>query len=773
MTVTADQRTDQVTASPGFKSIGTRPIRPDGFEKVTGRAKFGADLRLPGMLEGAILRSPHAHARIRSIDTTVAAAMPGVKAIVTGADFPAPSGKPDDQSLQRNIIARDTVYYEGHVVAAVAASSRREARAAAAAIVVDYEVLPHVLTVDEAMAPGAPVLHESVITAGVDPAPTEPSNVAARTVHERGDLEQGFAEADVVVELGFTTKMVHQGYIEPHAAIADTTPNGRSTIWCSSQGQHSMRAMSATVLGWAPSRLKVVPAEIGGGFGGKLVIYLEPLAVALSQRAGRPVRLVMDRDDVFRATGPTSGSRSRVKIGARNDGTLTCAEVWLAYEAGAFPGSGVGAGTMTCLAPYQIPNFKIEGYDVVVNKPKTAAYRAPGAPMAAFATESVLDEVARKLGMDPIELRLKNAVVEGAQATYGPKFPVIGFKETLEAIRDCPQYHAPLGPNQGRGVASGFWFNAGMNSSAVVHVNEDATITVATGSPDIGGSRASMALMAAETLGIDYSKIQSIVADTETVGFSDSTAGSRTTLATGTAVVEACRKVMADLCARAAKQWSVEPDQVEWVDGQAQMKDGSQPPLPLAGIVRGWGRTGGPISATAAVNARGVGAAFSTQVCDVEVDPDTGHVKVVRYTICQDAGRAIHPSYVEGQFQGAVAQGVGWALNEAYLHDASGTMENPSFLDYRMPVASDLPLIETIIVEVPNPSHPYGVRGVGEVGIVPPLACVANAIRDATGKRLCDLPMSPVKVLDAILDGGLGSNGSYGNGRDGGPNGEA
>ncbi len=742
---------DPATTSPGFKSIGTRPIRPDGFEKVTGRAKFGADLKLPGMLEGAVVRSPHAHARIVSIDTSEAAAMPGVKAIITGADFPEPSGHPMDQDLQRNTIARDKVFYEGHVVAAVAASTRREARAAAAAVKVTYEVLPHVLTVDEAMAPGAPVLHDDLITKGVDPAPTEASNVASRTAFERGDLDQGFAEADIVIEREFFTKPVHQGYIEPHAAIADTTPNGRSTIWCSSQGHFSMRTMSATVLGWEPSRLKVIPAEIGGGFGGKLVIYLEPLAVALSQKAGRPVRLVMNRDEVFRATGPTSGTHIKVKIGAKRDGTLTCGEVWLAYEAGAFAGSPVGAGAMTCLAPYLISNFKIEGYDVVVNKPRVAAYRAPGAPMAAFGVETVLDEIAREVGMDPIDFRLKNAVEEGAQATYGPKFPRVGFKETLQAIKDSPQYQAPLGPNQGRGVASGFWFNAGMNSSAVVHVNEDGTITVVTGSPDIGGSRASMALMAAEEFGIDYSRIQSIVADTEQVGFADSTAGSRTTLATGTAVIEACRKVKAELCARAAKQWSVEVDQVEWVDGQAQMKDGSQPPLRIKDIAKGWGRTGGPISATAALNARGVGSAFSTQVCDVEVDPDTGHVQVIRYTTTQDAGKAIHPSYVEGQFQGGVAQGIGWALNEEYIHDGKGAMENPSFLDYRMPVASDLPLIETIIVEVPNPGHPYGVRGVGEVGIVPPLAAVANAVHDATGKRLRDLPMSPVKVLDAII----------------------
>ncbi len=741
------------SAGQGFKSVGTRPIRPDGFDKVTGRARFGADLALPGMLEGAVLRSPHAHAVIKSIDTEKALTMPGVKAIVTGADFPEPSGNSADQDLMRNAIAREKVLYEGHVVAAVAATSRRAAQAAAAAIVVDYEVLPHVLTVDEAMAPGASLLHAKMMTKGVDPAPTEPSNVASRVVYERGELDKGFADADVIVEREFTTKPVHQGYIEPHAAVADTVQNGRSTVWCSSQGHFAMRTYTAKVMGWAPSKLKVIPAEIGGGFGGKTVIYLEPLAVALSQKAGRPVKLVMNRDEVFKASGPTSGSHMKAKIGVTKDGKITAAQVWLAFEAGAFAGSPVGAASMTCLAPYDIPNFVIEGYDVVVNKPRVAAYRAPGAPMSSFAVETLLDEAATKIGMDPIDLRMINAVEEGSTASYGPKFPKIGFKETLEAIKNHPHYSAPLGPNQGRGVASGFWFNAGMNSSATVHVNEDGNITVMTGSPDIGGSRASMALMAAEEFGIDYSRIQPMVADTETVGFNDVTGGSRVTLATGAAVVEACRKVKTELCARAAKQWEVDADKVEWVDGQAQHVDGSQPPLSLADIAKGWGRTGGPISATAALNARGVGSAFSTQLCDVEVDPETGHTKVVRYTTAQDAGRAIHPSYVEGQMQGGVVQGIGWALNEEYIHNAKGAMENAGFLDYRMPVASDLPMIDTVIVEVPNPGHPYGVRGVGEVGIVPPLAAVANAMSAAIGHRLVDLPMSPPRVLDAILNG--------------------
>ena len=739
--------------NPGYKWVGTRPIRPDGLEKVTGKARFGADLVLPGMLYGKVVRSPHAHARILSIDTSAAESMEGVKAVITGDDFPdlaANGAHPSDVDVANNTIARDKVLYEGHVVAAVAAITREQAEAAAKAVEVTYEVLPHVLTVDEAMADDAPLLHEGMITKGVDPAPEEPSNVASKILHERGDLEQGFGEADAVVEREFTTKPVHQGYIEPHAAVADSNSDGRANIWCSSQGHFQMRAYTATVLGVSPGTLKVTAAEIGGGFGGKTVIYLEPLAVRLSQRAGRPVKLVMDRDEVFRATGPTSGTRIKVKMGVSKDGKITAAEVWMAYEAGAFAGSPVGAAGMTAIACYDIPNFVVEGYDVVCNKPRVAAYRAPGAPMAAFAVESVLDELARNIEMDAIDIRLANAAVEGTQAAYGPKFPRIGFVETLEAIKDHPNYTTELGPNQGRGVAAGFWFNAGMMSSATVHVNENGTATVVTGSPDIGGSRQSMALMAAEELGIPYESIKPVVADTETVGFNDVTGGSRVTLATGAAVVDACRLIVEDLRARAAKTWDVELDQVEWVDGQAQHVEGAQPPLSLNDLAAKSGRTGGPISANASLNSRGVGAGFSTQLCDVEVDPETGVTRIVRYLTAQDAGRAISPDYVEGQMQGGVVQGIGWALNEEYIHDTEGVMENPSFLDYRMPVASDLPMIDCSIVEVPNPAHPYGVRGVGEVGIVPPMAAVGNAIHDAVNVRMTELPMSPVKVLEAL-----------------------
>ena len=754
-TATPTTRTD---TNPGYKWVGTRPIRHDGLDKVTGRARFGADLSLPGMLTGTVLRSPHAHARIRSIDTSSAEAMDGVKAVVTGADFPmleseggeGGEGEVDYRDLCRNVMARDKVLYEGHALAAVAATSRRIALAALAAIKVDYEVLPHVIDVEKAMAPDAPLLHEDMITEGVEPTPETPSNIAARYLYERGDLEQGFAEADVIVEREFTTQPVHQGYIEPHAVVADTAEDGRSVVWCSSQGHFMVRTLTAKLLGWEPSRVKVIPAEIGGGFGGKTTVYVEPVATLLSQKAGRPVKIVMTRDEVFRATGPTSGSRIRLKMGARRDGTLVAAEGWLAYQAGAYKGSPVELGVMCFLAPYDVPNFRLEGFDVVTNMPKVAAYRAPGAPMAAFASETVLDEIARELDMDPLELRLHNAVEEGVKSIYGPRFRRIGFRETVEAIRDHPHYSEPLGPNQGRGVASGFWFNFGSLSSATVHINEDGGASVMTGSPDIGGSRASMALMAAEELGIDVYRITPIVADTESIGFTDVTGGSRVTHATGMAVIDACRKVVADLRARAAKIWDVEIDEVEWVEGRAQHVRGNHPPLATADLAGTAAETGGPITATASLNARGAGVAFSTQVCDVEVDPETGAVKILRYTTAQDAGRAIHPSYVEGQMQGGVVQGIGWALNEEYIFDGRGVMENPGFLDYRMPVASDLPMIDTVVVEVPNPGHPYGVRGVGEVGIIPPMAAVANAIHGAIGLRLDELPMSPVKVLAAI-----------------------
>ncbi len=747
-----------------FKWVGTRPIRPDGVPKVTGRALYGADVMWPGMLVGKILRSPHAHARIRSIDTSKAAALPGVKAVVTSADLPEQKFDyigPERVAVNfwhvtRNILAREKALYEGHAIAAVAAISESVAAQALDLIEIDYEVLPHVIDVDEAMQPDAPLLFPDMITRGIEPAPTKPSNISKRLEFKIGDLDAGFAAADVIIEREFKTAAVHQAYIEPHACVARFEADGQGEIWSSSQGHFQMRALTAQLLGLKIGDLRVHAAEIGGGFGGKTVTYLEPVAALLARKSGWPVKLQMNREDVFRATGPTSGSSMWVKIGVTNDGKITAADGLFKFQAGAFPGSPVMNACLCAFAPYDIPNARTIGYDVVCNRPKSAAYRAPGSPISAFAVESVLDMLAQKIGMDPLQLRLKNAARAGTPTIYGPKHAHNGYVETIEALLKHPAYTAPLGKNQGRGVASGYWFNGGGESSATMQVNADGTVLVATGSPDIGGSRASMAIMAAETLGVDYYQVRAIVADTGSVGYTHVTGGSRVTFASGTAVVEATRSVIKDLCKRAAMIWDVDPDAVVWEDGYAKPAGanvGDFKPLSLKEIAAKSAQTGGPITSAASVNAGGQAPGFSTQFCDVEVDPETGKVKVLRFVAAQDVGRAIHPSYVEGQIQGGVVQGIGWALNEEYIYDAKGRLENPGFLDYRCPVASDLPMIEALLVEVPNPAHPYGAKGVGEVNIVPPMAAMANAIDRAISRRLTELPMSPPKVLAAI-DGG-------------------
>ena len=749
-----------------YKWVGTRPVRPDGVPKVTGRAMYGADLAMAGALYGKIIRSPHAHARIRSIDASKALALPGVKTVVTGADFPDHKFEyvgPERVAqnfwhITRNIMAREKALYEGHPVAAIAAISRSVAEEAAALLEIDYEVLPHVIDVDEAMMPDAPLLFEDMITRGVESAPSAPSNVSKRIEFQIGDMQKGFAEADFVIEKEFKTAPVHQAYIEPHATVARADADGQTEIWTATQGHFGVRAITAKLLGMPVGDLRVTPSEIGGGFGGKIPVYLEPVAALLSKKSGRPVKIVMSRDEVFKASGPTSGASMWVRMGVKKDGMLTAADGVFKFQAGAFPGSPVMNACLCAFAPYNIPNARSVGYDVVSNRPKASAYRAPGSPISAFAVESVVDMLAKKIGMDPLQLRHKNAARPGTTMIYGPKMAHGGYVETLEALINHPAYNAPLGPNQGRGAASGYWFNGGGESSATVQVNEDGTITVASGSVDIGGSRASMALMAAETLGVDYSQVRSIVADTASVGFTNPTGGSRVTFATGMAVVQASKKIVDELRARAALIWDVDVDGVVWDDGHAKPAGsnvGDFAPLSLREIAAKKALTGGPLTASTAVNAGGQAPGFTTQFCDVEVDPETGKVTVLRFVAAQDVGKAIHPSYVEGQIQGGVTQGIGWALNEEYIYDKQGRLDNPGFLDYRVPVAPDIPMIEAVLVEVPNPAHPYGAKGVGEVNICPPMAAIANAIDNAIGRRLTELPMSPPKVR-AALDAGAG-----------------
>ena len=744
-----------------FRVVGTSPVRPDGVPKVTGRAQYGADLTLPGMLYGRVLRSPHAHARIVSIDTSRALALQGVKSVVTSADFPeqvfAYNGA-DRVAITfwhttRNIMAREKVLYEGHAVAAVAAISPAVAAAALGLIEVVYAVLPHVIDVDEAMAPDAPLLFEDMITRGVEPAPLKPSNIAKISTYAIGDVAGGFAKADVVIEQDFKTAAVHQAYIEPHGCVARYEADGQGEIWGSSQGHFAVRALTAQLCGMKQGDLRVIPAEIGGGFGGKTVVYLEPVALMLSKKAGYPVRLTMSREEVFKATGPTSGASMRIKIGAMRDGTVVAGEAEFRFQAGAFPGSPVINACMCAFSSYAIPNLKVVGYDVVSNRPKAAAYRAPGSPIAAFGVEGVMDMLGKRLGIDPIELRLMNVAKIGTAYVSGGTLNHAGFAETLAALKAHPAYGTALGPNQGRGVACGYWFNGGGESGATLQVNADGTALVATGSPDIGGSRAAMAMMAAETLGIAYDQVRSIVADTGSVGYTHVTGGSRVTFATGMAVDVATRAMTKELCLRAARIWGVDPEGVIWEDGQAKPAGanvGNFDPLSLKDIAARAAATGGPLSTAGTVNPSTQAPGFSAQFCDLEIDPETGKITILRFVAAQDVGTIIHPGYAEGQVQGGVAQGIGWAINEEYIYDRNGRLENAGFLDYRVPVASDRMPIEPLLVEVPNPAHAYGVKGVGEANICPPLAAIANAVEAATGLRMTALPISPPKLLAAL-----------------------
>ena len=736
------------------KWIGKNTVRPDGAEKITGRAEYAADTSMPGMIWGKVLRSPYPHAKIISINTKKAEALNGVKSVITSKDIvnfpldtPVTLGIQDMRWMCRNVMARDKVLFHGHPLAAVAATTEAIAAKACELIEVEYEILPWAIDIEDAIKPDAPILHENYKFND------KPSNIVGTLEHRKGDVEDGFSKADVIIERNFKTEAVHQGYIETHACLVSVAADGRATIWSSSQGQFMVRAMTAYLTGIPQSNIKAIPAEIGGGFGGKTIVYLEPLATVLSQKTGRPVKIVMSREDTMRATGPTSASTSTVKIGATKDGKIVAAQGTFYLQAGAFPGSPIRGAAGCAFGPYDIPNAHTVGFDVVSNRSKVAAYRAPGAPIGAYAVECVIDEIAEAIKMCPLELRKINAAKEGTKAVHGPIYPKMGYIETLQAAIDHPHYKAPLGKNQGRGVASGFWFNAGGESSAQLNITEDGNVVVTTGHPDIGGSRAAIANITAELLGIHHERVSVQIGDTATIGYSNLTGGSRVLFASAMVVTQSSQKVIKQLKQRAAKIWGIDEDAIDWENGEARPAGdnaGKFPALTLADIAEKATATGGPIGAGVQLNTEGAEGGFATHICDVEVDVELGIVRVLRYTSIQDVGKAIHPDYVEGQLQGGCAQGIGWALSEEYIYNKNGHLDNTGFLDYRMPVCSDLPMLDTVIIEVPNPKHPQGVRGVGEVPLVPPLGAISNAVYQALGKRSYSLPMSPPKILKII-----------------------
>ena len=762
--MTTTTNSQQSPEASQYDVVGTRPIRHDGVDKVIGAAKYGADIQLSGMLHGKVLRSPYAHARIRSIDTSKAEAISGVTAVVTSKDFPIISDSIIDLSetqgnarlMAEHVMAADKALYKGHAVAAVSATSPHIAELALEAIEIDYEVLKPVLSLEEAMKEDAPLLHDNLTTyfklerfAKGDDTGAK-SNIASHIQHKLGDVEEGFQEADVIVEREFTTQTVHQGYIEPHASTATWAGDGRLTIWTCTQGSFAIRSSCAAILDIPESQVRVIPTEIGGGFGAKITTYLEPVAAVLSKKSGRPVKLVMSRKDVFEGTGPTSASLMRTKIGATKDGKITAAQLWMAFEAGAYPGSPIGGGTLCATGPYNIANLLVDGYDVVCNKQKVQAYRAPGQPQGAFAVEPVIDELAEKLGIDPIEFRLMNVSKEGDRMPNGVPHPHFGIKEMEEAMRAHPHYKTSLtGPNQGRGVAVGYRWQGGQASSATITVNNDGTINLVTGSVDIGGSRTAVAMQAAEILGIKAEDVSPTVVDTDTIGWTGVTGGSRTAFDTGLAAIQASEEIIRLMKARAAITWEMKEEDVSFDHGTflcAKTED----TISFKDLSARLMRTGGPVTCSVSAASPGSGPIIAGNLVDVEVDPETGKVDILRFTAFMDVGTAIHPAYVEGQIQGGTVQGIGWALNESYFYDDEGSMLNSSFLDYRMPTSLDVPMIETVMVEVPNPKHIFGVRGVGEAPIIPPLPALANAISDAIGVRMLDLPMTPDVILTAL-----------------------
>ncbi|NNL71983.1 MAG: xanthine dehydrogenase family protein molybdopterin-binding subunit, partial [Silicimonas sp.] len=463
------------TKTSDFRIVGTRPRRPDGVDKVTGRAQYGADMSAPGMLHGLILRSPHAHARIKGIDTASALKVPGVRAIVTGADF-AETDDRDLRDTRDNCLAADRALYDGHAVAAVAATSLAAARKALDLIEVDYEPLPHVTDVDEAMKPDAPVVQKGRVSETVPDGYSE--NVTGYWEFGHGDVEAGLAKADLVVERSFKTAATHQGYIEPHACLASLNADGKGEVWCCTQGQYHVRSTCAALMGIDESQLRVTPSEIGGGFGGKPVVFIEPVALLLSRKTSRPVKIVMSREDVFRATGPTCSSSIDVRIGMTNDGRMTAGDAVFRLQGGAFPCATAFMSAQAAFAAYDLEAVRTQGFNALTNRPKEAAYRAPGAPMAVYAVESVVDEMCQKLDLDALDVRLKNAARKGTLSSYGPTFNDIGLVATLEAAKAHPHYTAPLGPNQARGISCGFWFNFGGNASVSLAVDPDGTVSV-------------------------------------------------------------------------------------------------------------------------------------------------------------------------------------------------------------------------------------------------------------------------------------------------------
>jgi len=748
--------------SSAHQVVGKRLPRVDAKERVTGQAIYPADLSLPGMVHAKLLRSPHAHARIRSIDVAQAQALKGVLAVVTAADFPElpvgatiPMGETgyDMWMVAAINLARGKVHWVGQPVAGVAAVDGHVAEAALALIEVEYEPLPAVLDIAAAMTPEAPVLHEHVFTKGVEPRPRAPSNVCSRTVIARGHAARALEGAAAKQRIRVEVDTAHQGYLEPQVVVAQVDANGFATVWASTQGQFTAELMIARMLGMPQSRLKVVPLEIGGGFGGKIAIHGEAVAVRLAQKCGRPVKLTFTREEVLQGgSGPPAGARIDVAVGADHEGRLVAIEGTYCMDAGGLPGLSPSLLMQASAALYQTPNLNLQGYDVVTNKPRTEAYRGPGGIQAAFAMEQAMDALCQRLNLDPLEFRKRNAALTGSTMPIGTPFPSIGLTTILQRVGEHPCWTDPLTKGRwprGRGLALGYWRGTSMTSAGHITIAGDGRPMVTMGAIDLSGTRTTMAQVVAEEFDLPIGDIHISTGDTKSVGYSDGAAGSRVARTMTAALVEASRDALAQLSRRAAEKLQCRTEDLGYARGVFRSHQVGGPAISLAELMQAT-LTDGAVVGRGVSTKLPLGVEIGAHVCDVEVDTATGRVTVLRYTAFQDVGLALNPAAVEGQIEGSVVQGLGWALTEGFDYGPDGRLRNASLLDYRMPTALDVPEIECVILETPVPNVPYGVRGVGEVPIVPPAACVANAIARATGVRLTRMPMTPERVLRAL-----------------------
>jgi CO/xanthine dehydrogenase Mo-binding subunit len=750
-------------------TLGVPRPRLDAPEKVTGATRYAADGYVHGLLHARPVLATEAHARIRGFEKDAVLAVPGVVAVLTAADLPIKSTGSDRTSEP---LAREEVVFAGQPIALVIAETEAAAEDGAELLVVDYEPLEAVVDVEAAMEPGAALarlveepddeggdlesVHAQVDKGQEDDTDEHLSaNVLDRVTRERGDVAAAFAASDVVVEGTFRTPWVYQAYIEPQVCTAWLEPSGTLVVSTSTQGSFVTRRELARAFDLPLERVRVIAEPLGGAFGGKFAL-VEPLAVGAALALRRPVRLVLTRSEDFAATNPASAQVSHVKVGARADGTFTAIQARMIVDRGTNAGWGVEGGTSLLVAgPYRWQAHDLRGYGVQTNRFTFGAYRAPGAPTAAFALESLLDELAQKLELDPIELRLKNAVVEGDAGVSGSPFPTIGAIEVLERLREHPLWaqRDSLPEDEGVGMAAGHWPGAMEPASAVCRVDADGTMTVVTSVADMSGVNSGFAVIAAAAFGLAPEQVRVITADTASAPYAGASGGSKITYTVGPAVLRAAEAAREKLLAAAAQELEIAPDDLEVVDGVVRAVGAPDRSITVQEVASKALRFGGryePIEGLGTSAQTSGAPSVAAHLSHVRVDRETGEVTVLRHVIAQDVGRVLNPVLVEGQMRGGAVQGIGWALFEQLDHDEDGQLLTGSFLDYAIPTAERVPEIDTLIVEVPAPDGPFGAKGIGEAPVVAAPAAVANAVARAAGVRLYELPMTPPRLWQAL-----------------------